>query len=155
MDEVKNMKEEKANLMLFDTLKTKIDKRSGKQLEEIPAFAKSGEAAIVLMKPTKPMVVEPYKIYASLGRFAIRDMRQTVALGIFKSTVKANDVKLDTVRRNESVSESKFGGIGSVATESRVYWRVSAITHGRTARWSGRTNELEIICFVFVRVSLE
>eukprot|EP01084_Bolivina_argentea_P062802 114794_1 len=75
----------------FDTLITKIDKRSGKKLEDTPAFVKSGEAAIVLMKPTKPMVVEPYKSYAPLGRFAVRDMRQTVAVGIIKSTVKAVD----------------------------------------------------------------
>merc|ERR1712142_98464 len=35
--------------------------------------------------PSKPMCVEPYAEFAPLGRFAVRDMRQTVAVGIIKS----------------------------------------------------------------------
>ena len=42
----------------FAELKTKIDRRSGKELEEAPKAIKSGDAAIVLMKPAKPMCVE-------------------------------------------------------------------------------------------------
>jgi len=32
--------------------------------------------------PTKPLCVEPYKEYAPLGRFAVRDMKKTVAVGL-------------------------------------------------------------------------
>jgi elongation factor 1-alpha len=40
------------------------------------------------MLPTKPMCVEPFSDYAPLGRFAVRDMRQTVAVGIIKAVEK-------------------------------------------------------------------
>merc|ERR1711884_845162 len=63
----------------FEEMIEKIDRRSGKKLEDNPEKVKSGDAAIVLMKPSKPMCVEPFSEYAPLGRFAVRDMRQTVA----------------------------------------------------------------------------
>ncbi|GAY34521.1 hypothetical protein CUMW_285940 [Citrus unshiu] len=40
------------------------------------------------MIPTKPMVVETFSDYPPLGRFAVRDMRQTVAVGVIKSVEK-------------------------------------------------------------------
>ena len=72
----------------FTELKTKIDKRSGKVLEENPQFIKSGDAGICVLKPSKPMVVETFQEYPPLGRFAVRDMKQTVAVGIIKSVDK-------------------------------------------------------------------
>jgi len=49
-----------------------------------------GDAAIVKMIPSKPMCVEAFTDYPPLGRFAVRDMRQTVAVGVIKSVVKAD-----------------------------------------------------------------
>lgn len=49
-----------------------------------------GDAAIVELTPTKPMCVEAFSDYPPLGRFAVRDMRQTVAVGVIKSVVKAD-----------------------------------------------------------------
>jgi elongation factor 1-alpha len=72
----------------FRDLLEKIDRRSGKKLEDNPANVKSGDAAIVEMVPQKPMCVEPFAEYAPLGRFAVRDMRQTVAVGVIKSVKK-------------------------------------------------------------------
>ncbi|KRX12175.1 Elongation factor 1-alpha [Trichinella nelsoni] len=40
------------------------------------------------MLPTKPMVVETFSEYPPLGRFAVRDMRQTVAVGVIKNVEK-------------------------------------------------------------------
>lgn len=74
----------------FDQLLEKIDRRSGKKIEDNPKFVKSGDAAIVKMIPTKPMCVETFTEYPPLGRFAVRDMRQTVAVGVIKSVVKAD-----------------------------------------------------------------
>ena len=51
-------------------------------LEEKPDFIKTGDAAIVKIIPTRPMVIEPSKKIPQLGRFAIRDMGQTVAAGV-------------------------------------------------------------------------
>jgi elongation factor 1-alpha len=72
----------------FAELESKIDRRSGKELEKEPKFVKSGDAAIVKMVPQKPMCVETFTEYPPLGRFAVRDMRQTVAVGVIKAVVK-------------------------------------------------------------------
>ena len=45
-------------------------------------------AAYVIMVPTKPMCVESFTAYPPLGRFAVRDMRQTVAVGVIKAVEK-------------------------------------------------------------------
>ena len=72
----------------FAELLEKVDRRSGKTLEEAPKFLKSGEAAMVKMIPSKPMCVEKFSDYPPLGRFAVRDMRQTVAVGVIKEVEK-------------------------------------------------------------------
>jgi len=72
----------------FSELLEKIDRRTGKSMEANPKFVKSGDAAIVKMIPSKPMCVESYTEYPPLGRFAVRDMRQTVAVGVIKSVDK-------------------------------------------------------------------
>jgi len=74
----------------FSELQEKIDRRSGKKLEDNPKFVKSGDAAIVKMIPSKPMCVEAFSEYPPLGRFAVRDMRQTVAVGVIKSVEKVD-----------------------------------------------------------------
>ncbi|XP_068432424.1 elongation factor 1-alpha-like [Clinocottus analis] len=72
----------------FNELLKKVDRRSGKVLEDNPKSVKSGDACMVLMKPQKPMVVEKFSDYPPLGRFAVRDMRQTVAVGVIKEVNK-------------------------------------------------------------------
>merc|ERR1711937_327173 len=72
----------------FETIVSKIDRRTGKVLEEGPQFIKSGDAAMVKLFPSKPMCVETFKDYPPLGRFAVRDMKQTVAVGVIKELVK-------------------------------------------------------------------
>ncbi|KAI0218368.1 Elongation factor 1-alpha 2 [Lamellibrachia satsuma] len=72
----------------FKELKEKIDRRSGKVLEATPQSVKSGDAAMVEMIPQKAMCVEKFSEYAPLGRFAVRDMRQTVAVGVIKNVKK-------------------------------------------------------------------
>jgi len=74
----------------FNEIKEKIDRRSGKVMELNPSKIKSGDAAIVELKPTKPMCVEAFSEYAPLGRFAVRDMRQTVAVGVIKCVDKCD-----------------------------------------------------------------
>jgi len=72
----------------FAELKEKIDRRSGKKLEDNPKFVKSGDASIVRLIASKPMVVETFNEYPPLGRFAVRDMKQTVAVGVIKAVKK-------------------------------------------------------------------
>ncbi|KAJ6727197.1 ELONGATION FACTOR 1-ALPHA [Salix purpurea] len=72
----------------FAEILTKIDRRSGKEMEKEPKFLKNGDAGMIKMIPTKPMVVETFSEYPPLGRFAVRDMRQPVAVGVIKSVEK-------------------------------------------------------------------
>jgi elongation factor 1-alpha len=72
----------------FEEIQKKIDRRSGKVQEENPKFIKSGDSAIVKLVPQKKMVVEAFSQYAPLGRFAVRDMKQTVAVGVIKEVSK-------------------------------------------------------------------
>ena len=51
-------------------------------------FVKSGDAAMVDLTPSKPMCVEAFSDSPPLGRFAVRDMKQTVAVGVIKSVEK-------------------------------------------------------------------
>lgn len=51
-------------------------------------FLKSGDAGIIDLVPTKPLCVESFTEYPPLGRFAVRDMRQTVAVGVIKAVDK-------------------------------------------------------------------
>merc|ERR1711871_936975 len=74
----------------FTELLEKIDRRSGKKMEDFPKKVKSGDAAIVKMTPSKPMCVEAFSAYPPLGRFAVRDMRQTVAVGVIKAVEKSD-----------------------------------------------------------------
>merc|ERR1712011_47995 len=73
----------------FQEILKKCDRRSGKELEAFPKSVKNGDAAIVEMSPSKPMCVEAFSEFPPLGRFAVRDMRQTVAVGVIKSVEKS------------------------------------------------------------------
>ncbi|MDO8624722.1 MAG: EF-Tu/IF-2/RF-3 family GTPase, partial [Candidatus Diapherotrites archaeon] len=66
-------------------IQKKLDPKTGGVKEENPKFLKTGDVAIVKITPLKPLVVEEFKKFPQLGRFAIRDMGQTVAAGIVLS----------------------------------------------------------------------
>jgi len=78
----------------FQEITQKMDRRSGKVLEENPKFVKSGDACIAIMAPSKPMCVESFTEYPPLGRFAVRDMRCTVAVGVIKGVTKGDLAKV-------------------------------------------------------------
>ena len=73
----------------FLELVQKMNPATGAVEEKNPDFLKTGNAAIVKVKPTKPMVIENVKEIPHMGRFAIRDMGQTVAAGMCIDIVKA------------------------------------------------------------------
>ena len=66
----------------FMELQKKLDPRTGQVKEENPTFLKTGDAAIVKIKPTQAMVIEKVKEIPQLGRFAVRDMGSTIAAGV-------------------------------------------------------------------------
>jgi elongation factor 1-alpha len=69
----------------FEKLLSKICRRTGRELEAEPKEIKNQEFCLVKLVPQKEMVVEPFSDYPPLGRFAVRDLKQTIAVGIIKS----------------------------------------------------------------------
>ncbi|XP_063063123.1 elongation factor 1-alpha-like [Engraulis encrasicolus] len=74
----------------FTELLEKLDRRSGKKLEDRPQLLRSGDAATIKLVPVRPMCVESFFQYPPLGRFSCRDMKQTVAVGVIKSVEKVD-----------------------------------------------------------------
>ncbi|MFX1297725.1 MAG: translation elongation factor EF-1 subunit alpha [Promethearchaeota archaeon] len=72
----------------FEELMSKMDPRTGQIIQEKPDFLKQGEGGMVRFKPIRPMVIEPFSDFPQLGRFAVRDMGRTVAVGIVKEVKK-------------------------------------------------------------------
>ena len=66
----------------FVELQKKLDPHTGQVKETNPTFLKTGDAAIVKIRPTRPMVIEKVKEIPQLGRFAVRDMGSTIAAGM-------------------------------------------------------------------------
>ena len=65
----------------IESIDSKIDPASGEVDEENPDFIQSGDAAVVTVRPQKPLSIEPSSEIPELGSFAIRDMGQTIAAG--------------------------------------------------------------------------
>jgi elongation factor 1-alpha len=66
----------------FTELQKRLDPKTGQVAEENPTSLKTGDAAVVKITPKRPLVLERYKEFPQLGRFAVRDMGQTVAAGV-------------------------------------------------------------------------
>merc|ERR1712124_159773 len=90
----------------FQEIQEKVDRRTGKATETNPKSIKSGDAAIVELIPSKPMCVEAFSEFPPLGRFAVRDMRQTVAVGVIKSTT-AKEVSGTTTKAAQKAQKKK------------------------------------------------
>jgi elongation factor 1-alpha len=73
----------------FDKLLSKIDPRTGQVIQENPDFIKAKDNAVVKLIPSRPLVIEKYSDIPQLGRFAVRDMGITIAVGIVKDVVKS------------------------------------------------------------------
>jgi elongation factor 1-alpha len=90
----------------FQEILTKVDRRTGKEIEAAPKNIKSGDAAMIRLVPSKPMCVESFSDYPPLGRFAVRDMRQTVAVGVIKEVTR-KDPNAKTVKGGAAKEAAK------------------------------------------------
>ena len=96
----------------FAEILSKIDKRTNKSLEDKPKFIKSGDSAIVKLEPQKDICVEAFNQYPPLGRFAVRDMKQTVAVGVIKAVTKVEGgqgIKTKAAEKAEKKKGEKKG----------------------------------------------
>src|SRR5208337_247726 len=71
----------------------KIDPRTGQATEEKPKTIRTGDSAIVRIQPLRPIVLETFKDFPELGRFALRDMGSTVAAGIVREITQKGQVE--------------------------------------------------------------
>ena len=65
----------------IESIDQKLDPATGEIAEENPDFIQSGDAAVVTVRPQKPLSIEPSGEISELGSFAVRDMGQTIAAG--------------------------------------------------------------------------
>lgn len=72
----------------FDKFYAKLNARTFKAEVENPTEAIRGECILVKVLPTKPLCCETFEQYPALGRFAVRDMKRTVAVGVIIEVVK-------------------------------------------------------------------
>ncbi len=72
----------------FVEIVKQINPATGETVKEKPDFIKTGDAAIVKLKPMRPLVVETQKAFPPLARFAIRDSGVTVAAGMCTELTK-------------------------------------------------------------------
>ncbi len=72
----------------FVEILKKIDPRTGHVVEEKPSFIKTGDGALIKMRPLRPISIEPYGTFPELGRFAVRDMGTTIAAGVVKDIIE-------------------------------------------------------------------
>ena len=72
----------------FVKLLKRLDPTTGQVIQENPDMLKNGDAAVVVIKPTKPLVIEKQKEIPQMSRFAVRDAGQTVAAGMCIDYVK-------------------------------------------------------------------
>mgnify|MGYP000560169781 FL=1 len=70
------------------SIEKKINPATGETIAENPDFIKNGDAAIIKVKPTTPLVIERQKEIPHMARFAIRDSGATVAAGMCIDLVK-------------------------------------------------------------------
>lgn len=71
-------------LEVFDSRGKKVETEAEKK------EVSTGFSANINIVPTKEFVCEPFKEYPSLGRFAVRDMKMTVAVGVVTTVEKAD-----------------------------------------------------------------
>lgn len=78
----------------FANIQTKMDRRSGKTLEENPKKIKSGDAAMVKLVPSKPMVVESYTDFPPLGEFTCTTKFNQLLLGCTSKINSSHDEQI-------------------------------------------------------------
>ncbi len=78
-------------------IEAKLDPRTGQPTEEKPKSIKTGDSAIVIIKPLHAVCIETFKEYPELGRFALRDMGTTIAAGVVREVTEKGTAEKDKV----------------------------------------------------------
>jgi elongation factor 1-alpha len=98
----------------FDAIRTRIDRKSGKELQADPPYIEAGDAAVVDCVPLRSVSLEPASSYPTLGRFAVRDLRHTVAVGVVKSVKTTFRNRPNVVPGSEGASDGEAPAVPEV-----------------------------------------
>src|SRR3984893_2388332 len=78
-------------------IESKLDPRTGQPTEDKPKSIKTGDSAIVIIKPLRPLCIETFKDFPELGRFALRDMGTTIAAGVVRDVTEKGTAEKEKV----------------------------------------------------------
>lgn len=111
----------------FEQFYYKLDGKTLKGQQKEPIGAKTGDALIAKLVPTKPLVVEPESMYAPLSRFAIRDMRKTVGVGVILAVERKSwDKKVTATTIVPKTWPAVFAGMAKKFDAEAAEWEVLA-----------------------------
>jgi translation elongation factor EF-1alpha len=71
--------------VILKEIVSRFDSNDGQSQQFAPSCLQQGDLAIVRIEPKAPVVVEEFKKFGPMGRFALRDQNRTVAAGIITS----------------------------------------------------------------------
>jgi len=107
----------------FEELISLVDRRSGQTTEEKPNMLRTGDSALVKLVPKKPLCVDTFARFPPLGRFAVRDLKTTVAVGVVKEIVPKTLIGGagggSGAAASSGAKKKKAGGGGGGATVTR------------------------------------
>jgi elongation factor 1-alpha len=97
----------------FVKIRNSICRKRGIVKAMAPEFIKNGDCAMIQLKPTRPLCVETFTEFPPLGRFTIRDMKRTVAVGVIKEVTykdpknpKTEEKKMSNKKRKKLQREA-------------------------------------------------
>mmetsp|Transcript_39019 Transcript_39019/g.64292 ORF Transcript_39019/g.64292 Transcript_39019/m.64292 type:complete len:619 (+) Transcript_39019:179-2035(+) len=124
----------------FEELLSRTDRRTGQVLELAPAALCAGDAAVVRLRPQAPMCVEPFSDYPALGRFAVRDQKTTVAVGVVQQVEHVMEPQWMLAAKPSPKTRSKH----SVASKPKT--GRAAVARPLASRLSGSRGEHQVMC---------
>jgi len=96
---------------VFEEILSRTDRRTGKVLETAPTALHGGDAAVVQLRPQAALCLEPFGDYPPLGRFAVRDQKTTVAVGVVQQVEYAVPVQVSGCRPPERSTSKQATGV--------------------------------------------
>lgn len=107
----------------------RTDDRTGLTVEDFPTSLSTGNVGLVEMILLKPICVETFFDYPSLGRIILRDLKQTVAVGVVVKVTKSNikDMKslLKTQTEEKKTDEWEREEDKNTTEGCDSYWNLS------------------------------
>ena len=99
----------------------RTDDRTGLTAEDFPTSLSTGNVGLVEMILLKPICIETFFDYPSLGRIILRDLKQTIAVGVVVKVTKSNlkDMKSLLETQNHEKEADEKGKMDEIDTTEK------------------------------------